>query len=821
MIWGGGGTGQPPPQYNGESVTIRRRWFPPAWESPIATEVRRPFFPRIRRRFDLGRRVAIAGTVLLLGADPIQAQLADPPTLYLIRESRDRLLQGTERPDFKPFAQDRTTFRMGIRTLGEGREATRTWNLRWKNTEADIGLTSDNRVRYTSIRHPPLFISENRQGSLASDRRRGLRAGIGDDFTLRLADLWEVPFVAPAGPLTVGTSWADTLEFSADPGEGLYGSLSGVWSNQVVGDSVIGGITHAVIASRASVEFLGIDLWDDPSNEEPVRVTRRFQGSITGYVVFDRDRRLRMAGTDTTTWTGEGELTLQDGRSFTEPARYDRVRTWHLLDQSGFDAEQAARYDQRERVRSGMLVFPTSTLQERVGTGDRALADSLMGVYAEAEDPQVRRDVEGLLNRWHIGNREARDSLQTELLRLRESLGDTAGTVAHRLGDMPRPVDENYLESILPYLDDPGRAWSLGLFVAWPYRGLADQALASPENLRATARAVCTAEACARLRLLATNAQEERLRDVGLVARFAEDPARWSDSILARAAAGSKVVEAAHARVIGSAAAPGRSDAVAMPDAEAGWGDWALWLGENRTFGESHRQALDYWQRRTGVDPLASLADGWPPEGDSARLILGRILRGMDLLPPSSPDEILADLLSGAQPRIDEAQRALSGLLHEPGGTPASPELAREIQSPLLQAVTLQSDSPWPMMDGIPTWGDRVIHSHGVSFHGVDSVPGFVLSDDLDPAILAELPEGFAPISRSEWSARSPREGGLLIKIFPVETIGPFVFVRWDWTVHRQRDPDYAPSGYAGGGSLWLVEAEGAWRVVSSGAWIT
>jgi hypothetical protein len=37
----------------------------------------------------------------------------------------------------------------------------------------------------------------------------------------------------------------------------------------------------------------------------------------------------------------------------------------------------------------------------------------------------------------------------------------------------------------------------------------------------------------------------------------------------------------------------------------------------------------------------------------------------------------------------------------------------------------------------------------------------------------------------------------------------------------RRRAPDEAPAGYAGGGSLTLVETDEGWVVVGRGAWIS
>jgi hypothetical protein len=87
---------------------------------------------------------------------------------------------------------------------------------------------------------------------------------------------------------------------------------------------------------------------------------------------------------------------------------------------------------------------------------------------------------------------------------------------------------------------------------------------------------------------------------------------------------------------------------------------------------------------------------------------------------------------------------------------------------------------------------------------------------------LAEtLPDSIRLITPEAWQERPKREGGILLTLNPARVAGPFAAIRWSWDTFRAREADEAPSGYAGGGSLYLLRTPEGWRAVSRGAWIT
>jgi hypothetical protein len=97
----------------------------------------------------------------------------------------------------------------------------------------------------------------------------------------------------------------------------------------------------------------------------------------------------------------------------------------------------------------------------------------------------------------------------------------------------------------------------------------------------------------------------------------------------------------------------------------------------------------------------------------------------------------------------------------------------------------------------------------------------FILTERLPASVLEALPADVQAITPEDWAARDRRAGGYLIRFHPVRRRGSFVQLAWGWTVMRRRAPDEAPAGYAGGGSLTLVETDEGWVVVGRGGWIS
>jgi hypothetical protein len=219
---------------------------------------------------------------------------------------------------------------------------------------------------------------------------------------------------------------------------------------------------------------------------------------------------------------------------------------------------------------------------------------------------------------------------------------------------------------------------------------------------------------------------------------------------------------------------------------------------------------------RTGRDPVSELLRDWPPPGDSARLVAGTILRGMDALADPTAGELAAALQSDSDADRTGARRQLDDMIRR-HGIPATDSLATELLRPLIDSIAARGGAPWPDADDR---GTR-LSSWMVGFHGVRDVPLFVLDENLPSAVAAALPSSFTLISQEEWSARPAREGGVLMKFQPTREWDGFVTAGMSWTVRERRAADEAPSGYAGGGTMTLLRTPSGWRVVASDGWIT
>ena len=100
-------------------------------------------------------------------------------------------------------------------------------------------------------------------------------------------------------------------------------------------------------------------------------------------------------------------------------------------------------------------------------------------------------------------------------------------------------------------------------------------------------------------------------------------------------------------------------------------------------------------------------------------------------------------------------------------------------------------------------------------------MPVFILDRDLPVGLEWALSDRVQVVDSETWAARPLRLGGVIIRIRPVQTNGPFAMYSWDWTVYERRLPDEAPSGYAGGLTQWLFRTDGGWQVVQTSNWIT
>jgi len=746
----------------------------------------------------------------------LQDPFADGRSWVLERSVRDRWIHEDRHPGFVPF--ETHTSHIQIHRPGPGWEGA--LDLAARGNEARVTLDSLHRVRFMQVRPRPLLYrpgSTDRPDRMRRTRRIRLM-GSGAAVNLPAALFWEVPFPHPPG-ITQGSTWADTLAFVSDPGEGLWATLEGIWRHEVVGYTTLDGRTLPIVQTEAEVRYRSGAPEDDEGIDGLFAITHDVRGSMVGRAAIDTALSVRALGSDTSRWSGVATLRTPEGASYESAVEYERDESWLLVDSLEWAVRRDSARARAARERTGMLWLPTNDIQERLEAGDPALADSLERRWHETADPNERDAIERLLRRWTARGMEAEDSIEACFLRLRAEAGDSAIVELEPLigGGPPFRMTVDQVERLLPYLDDIGRFWRAGVVPRWEYAQLASDLMASSPLLEPdSSRWACEPDACERLIDVRETATEPRLRDVGLVGAFSRDPGAWTDDVRSRFSEGSLVVEEAVLRADGVSASYPSVESPTMPEAGADWRVWNAWLGAR--FRPTHRHALVLYEAVTGRDPLDELEADWPPASDSARAAIGEILTEMGRMAPPDLDEIARTLM------VENSLLSARALDHlsPSDASPAPDSVAAELLSTLLPATLRLEDEPWrpaPSYPGEP--GAPIAPRTATSFHGVTDVPVFLLTDSLPESVVATRPDGIEPISQAEWDARDRRAGGVLLRLGTVRTLGPFAFLPWNWRVYRRRGPEEAPAGYSGGGYLVLLLRDGEWLAVRSSAWIT
>lgn len=321
----------------------------------------------------------------------------------------------------------------------------------------------------------------------------------------------------------------------------------------------------------------------------------------------------------------------------------------------------------------------------------------------------------------------------------------------------------------------------------------------------------CETRACRLLLDRLDSSPDPRVRDAALVGRFAREPFRWFDRLLARWEAGATLVNAAV--LLGRGVL--REDGTPVPEG-TDWRAWRAWWSDGRGLSVDPGDALRIYSARTGRDPLAELVSAWPPEGDSARTVVSEVPSGLGAFPERSPAELREALLSGDEARVRLARAELRHRMHREG-RPMDPGAVAELLSPLIHSIFARGGSPWPSIEG-ERWD---LHSWSTTSHGLSDVPVFLITGNLPRVLLRDLPTGVSAITPEEWAARDRRVGGHAFRFTRMKRWGPFFYVSWRWTAWDRRAPGESPRGFGGGGWLHLVETADGLRVANAGAVIS
>ena len=745
---------------------------------------------------------------------------------YVLEQTtRDRWLNAPQRPELTPFSRVSAISYIGVAPAMAGtgeRTIHAVSRSPMRSDSASLTVRSDGRiVRHAASLAPlPAAAFMLPDDSARMMRRRLL---VGGRLMLPLARTWEiVPRFHPRR-LVAGERWMDTIALSTEY-EGARQSITGVRSSVLLGDTVVDGDQMWIVRDSARIEYSERELEHERTLGTLVTIDRVAVGTMRGTYLYDRG--LFWARDDTTALDGEAVLQYPDGRTFRTPTRYERTRRFMMFEPDAYAARQAAQRADAQRRSSGPVRSPANETERRLTLGDTTLRDSLMRAWNREPDPDQREQLFRLLSIW--GSRSP--SFSAELEAMRVAAGDSAFVLrqlAERAYPARPPIEIDEARRMIRVMADPGVPFAFGASRDALYENLVQTLVTWPPALAPASRRPCTPDACRLLGEQWRDAAEPRLRDVGLTALVTTDPVRWSDTVLARAAAGSAVLASAAALVNGVGATWPAAAKLPLPEPGAGWRQWLAWSSaqdpryrspptvrgvENELrFEESHATAIRFSQLRTGRDVIGELRrDLAAATDDSARLVFGAMLNGLGDRP--SVDQIAAQLRSGSPPQIALAVRTLPGLFR--AGAPRADSATTIAVLDRLIAASVDGVQPWPNLPG-----SRDSITPPPPRAPTARPPMYVLTDSVPIALRDRWRGRVRFISADEWQRMPEREAATLLTLSSVERVGPFIRVRAQRAGRLSREPNETPRLYVGGEGYYLLAWDGGWVVVAMEMW--
>jgi hypothetical protein len=665
-------------------------------------------------------------------------------------------------------------------------------------------------------------------------RRRGPGS---DGVALPETRLWDLVTVAPPQSPRVGLAWTDTIARVASHGA-FRQVMHGTRTSRIVGERMIGRRRLWVVHDDAAVTYEERYPERERTLDTTVSVVRRARGAIRGTHLYDPALPLAPQRDDTTSLAGEATLTYPDGRTFSTPARFERTRHWTLLDPAAYASRLAALRSTNARGMGGMVVVPDSPIEKRLAAGDVKVRDSLLAAWRRTTDPNAAAAIFHLLEMWP-GSADSREVIE----RARTASGDTAYlyTRLSRQMERPEPLDTDDVRAMLPFMEDPGLAWSVDLSRDWLYENLAWSLTRHPPaagEADSPYRSVaCAPAAC---RLLAGqwhSAREPRLRDVGLVALLATDPAQWVDTVLALDGPSHPLLHAAAQLAHGVAATWDAASKAPMPPAGSDWHAWLQWMDGRDPdyiaatrqsslpprmrpdtvprvrFEQSHATAIRFFQARTGRDIVAELRRGYDEaSSDSARLVFGTMLQGLGAL-QSGDEQLVAWFRSGNPTQVALARGMLV------------PSFAKSARADTTVAIPLLERLLAAIVHSAPLWshlndGSGARRSDPATLHTLRG-RCFIDTLGLPPRVRSEWNSRVELISQSLWNERDVRSPSVFYRIEPIATWGHFARLQVTATQRYARKPDERPTVYASGSTYWLMNLDGEWVIVAESHWVT
>jgi hypothetical protein len=747
-----------------------------------------------------------------------QAAAGAPPRGYVMQvEVSERWMNARQRPRFTT----RTTYRddLYLDSVHGGPSAGGRTLFVSVGTRGDGGVyvhdASGRAVRVNGwLHHEPRSPGETPEDSASADDWRLFGAFGEHGLALPSARLWDLVPTFPTHAPRRGETWSDSLELRAEHAR-YRQALSGRRVSRVEKDTVVRGRRLWIVRDSAAVRYADRELHDERTLAARVAAEHEASGVIRGRHLFDPRLRLFLVRHDTTALAGRAVLRYPDGRAFPTAARFERARTWTLLDPASLARRERARDAAREDEGSSVMrIFEKGGIETRLIDGDRRLRDSLVRAWRQARDPDERARIIGPLEEFGSDPADWLAGMALED-------GDTAYAVrdvAPRFYGIARePVNERQLRWVLPFMDDPGLAFAFGVDRDPPYENLVQALVMHPPAVTPNSGVwSCTRAACALLARQRAEGREPRLRDVGLVAALALEPARWADTVLARAAASPRLLAPAAQLVRGALTAVRDREGPPLPPSGAGWRAWQAWMAgsspDTRMFEQPHQVVIRFHEALTGRDIVGELRRGRDQAvEDSARLVYGVLLLAFGEA-TRTPAELQAALRNGSPAErtlaTQEAVRLLDAAPHADSAT------VTEVLGPMLAR----------MIDGAPPW--RWLEPATAPRPAVRRVsegphPLYISSEPLSAALRVAWSPRARLIEPGGAGAPGSRDAAIVYTASPVRRAGPFVRLNVRWSTTEARRPDQEPFAYSGGASVDLVQIDGEWRVINAGEWIT
>jgi hypothetical protein len=778
--------------------------------------------------------IAVVAVFSMIGCSvsgaPEPAQPAPASARYVMEQAtQDRWISARQRPEFTPFARASSTLYLDL-AAPDPRTGERTIRVAFRAPRsadsAALQVRPDGRVvRYDgwvpSVPLPPMIVPGD------SARFARIRLRLGGRLALPQTRVWElVPRVRPRR-FVAGARWTDTLALDAAQ-DGFRQTLAGVRTSVLIGDTVVAGRRLWIVRDSAVVRYAERDLEHERTLDTLVAIDRTVTGTVLGRYVYDPDLRFSHLRNDTTSLSGDAVLRYPDGRTFATPVRYERTRHWTLYDIATFTTRQAARRAELQRTSSGPVRSASNETERRLGAGDTTLRDSLTSVWASEREPNRREELYRLLMLWG----RPVPAFKNELDARRMAAGDSA-FILRQLAERAYParprIDFDAAQQMIRVMSDPGLPFAFGwsrdaiyenlvqTFSTWP-----------PATAPDSSQWRCTPDACALLGAQWHRASEPRLRDVGLAVLATIDPVRWADTAVARAAAGSSVIQRIAQLANGVGATWPAAAKLALPAEEADWRAWLAWMnapnpqyrvpsalpqesGIHVRFDESHATAIRFHQVRTGRDLIGELRRRLvAATDDSARMVYGTMLSGLGDTP--SVDQIAAQLRSGSAPQITLARRSMHSVFGARAPRADSATTVAIIDR--LIESRLDGSDPWPQLTPRPGPTRPPAPPPAVP-------PRYVLLDSVPPALQAKWRDRVRFISLDEWRRMPEGQPAELLTFSGVERVGPFVRVQEHVSGRLPRQPNETPRLFFSGTSYYLLATGDGWAIVDAGMWIT